>query len=54
MVKSYSRMSVVMPLMEEYRLRVSANMVLMKIFVPKRYEVEIAYLGASRYVLIKH
>ena len=44
----------VMPLMEEYRLRVSANMVLMKIFEPKRDEVEIAYSEASRYVLIKH
>jgi len=40
--------------MEEYRLTVSADMVLMMIFVPKRYEVESAYLGASRYVLIRH
>jgi hypothetical protein len=53
MVKSYSRMSVVMPLMEEYsRLRVFANMVLMKMFRPKRDEVEIAYLGASRLVVV--
>jgi len=44
----------VMPLMEEYGLRVSASMVLMKIFMPKRDEVEIAYSGASRYVFIKH
>jgi hypothetical protein len=42
-------MSVVMPLMEEYRLRMFANMVLMKIFRPKRDEVEIAYSGASTY-----
>jgi hypothetical protein len=48
-------MSVVMPLMEEYRLRVFANMVLKQIFRPKRDEVETAYSGASRYVLIiKH
>ena len=31
------------PQEEEYRLRVFANMVLMKIFRPKRDKVEIAY-----------
>jgi hypothetical protein len=55
MVKSYSRMAVVVPQEEEYRLRVFGNMVLMKMFRPKRDEVETAYSGASIYVLLtKH
>jgi hypothetical protein len=49
LIKLYLRISVVMPLKEEHRLRKLANMVLMKIFGTKRYKVEIACSRAYRY-----